>query len=170
MSGRRIHVPKSLKARPTTDMARESLFNILMNKIDFDDIMVLDLFAGTGAISYEFASLGTPHIFAVDNNYKQVTAIQKNCEDLNVNSIIPLKADAFRYISSCRQQFDLIFADPPYDLTNFDTIPGLIKEAGILKENGLFILEHGPTRKFSNIEGWTETRKYGKVNFSFFSF
>ena len=169
-SGRRLHLPKSIKARPTTDFAREGLFNILRNRVDFTEISVLDLFAGTGAIGYEFASLGTKDIVSVEINYRHVTAIQNNCEILGITTLRAIKADAIKYIESNKRKFDLIFADPPYDIPILASIPDLIREAEILSHDGLLIMEHGPSTKFHETQGYQQTRKYGKVHFSFFEF
>lgn len=170
LSGRRIHLPKNLKARPTTDRAREGLMNILINRFDFEVIRVLDLFAGTGAISFELASLGCSQLTAVDSGFQHVEAIRKNANDLRLPGIQALRTDALRYIISRPEPFDLIFADPPYDLDWLDDIPGRIRDAGILKPGATLILEHGPGHSFSEHPGFQEMRRYGKVHFSFFSF
>ncbi len=168
-SGRRIHIPKNLRARPTTDQARESLFNILYNRVEFSELKVLDLFAGTGSISYEFASLGCPDIVSIDNDRFHVAAIQKNCDDVGLSAIRAIKSDVFKYIKYPGRKFDLIFADPPYDLKDLSEIPDKILNSGCLLPEGLLILEHGPSNSFTEHTAWQETRKYGKVHFSFFS-
>ncbi|MCK5822250.1 MAG: RsmD family RNA methyltransferase [Bacteroidales bacterium] len=168
-SGRRINLPKQLRARPTTDQARENLFNILMNKYDMANIRVLDLFAGTGSISYEFASLGCPDVISIDNDRFHVAAIQKNCELIGLHSINVVRTDVFRFLSKPNRQFDIIFADPPYDLPKLAEIPNLVLRSGSLAQDALFILEHGPANNFTENPSWRETRKYGKVHFSFFS-
>jgi len=169
-SGRRLQLPKSIKARPTTDFAREGLFNILNNRVDFTELTVLDLFSGTGAIGYEFASLGTKEIVSVEINYRHVTAIQSNCDILGIKTIRVIKADAIKYIESNKRKFDIIFADPPYDMPILSSIPDRIREAEILNPDGTLIMEHGPSTKFHETKGYQETRKYGKVHFSFFEF
>ncbi|MEA1875837.1 MAG: RsmD family RNA methyltransferase [Bacteroidota bacterium] len=168
-SGRRITIPKQLRARPTTDQARENLFNILMNRYDMTNIRVLDLFAGTGSISYEFASLGCPEVICIENDRFHVAGIQKNCETIGLNAINVIRTDVFRFLSKPNRQFDIIFADPPYDLPILADIPTLVLNSGSMVQNSLFILEHGPSNNFKENSSWQETRKYGKVHFSFFS-
>ncbi len=170
LSGRRLHIPKHIQARPTTDLARESLFNILNNRLDYTNLVVLDLFSGTGAISYEFASLGASEITCIENNFKHATAIKQNCDTLRISNILVVKSDVFKYLSSCQKTFDVIFADPPYDLPQIADLPGLIMDAEILKKDGFLIIEHGPSTKFTQGIVPFETRHYGKVHFSFFSF
>lgn len=167
-SGRRIHLPKSLRARPTTDQAREGLFNILNNRYDLTGFRVLDLFAGTGSISYEFASLGCQSIISIDKDHFHVAAIKKNCDVIGLSAIRVIRRDAFRFLRSRGSQFDIIFADPPYDMPNIKDIPDIIIKSGCLDKNGLLILEHGPSNDFTSHKDWQETRKYGKVHFSFF--
>ncbi|MBT3244071.1 MAG: methyltransferase domain-containing protein [Bacteroidetes bacterium] len=168
-SGRRIHLPKSLRARPTTDQAREALFNILVNRFDFEELEVLDLFSGTGSISYEFASLGCKHIVSVDIDRFHVAAIQKNFDTLEFNNVMVIRSDVFRFIKQSSIKCNLIFADPPFDLPDFASIPDKIIQSDLLKPEGLLILEHGPKYSFENHVNFTELRKYGKVRFSFFS-
>jgi len=168
-SGRRINIPKILRARPTTDQARENLFNILMNRYDMTTIRVLDLFAGTGSISYEFASLGCVDVISIENDRFHVAAIQKNCEVIGLSAIKVIRTNVFRFISKPNRQFDIIFADPPYDIPKLDDIPDLVLNSGCLVDKGLFILEHGPSNNFKDHLSWQETRKYGKVHFSFFT-
>lgn len=168
-SGRRIHLPKNLRARPTTDQARESLFNILMNRYELEEKNALDLFSGTGSISYEFASLGCKEVIAVDNDSFHIAAIQKNCDQIGLNQIITIRQDVFRFLQRPVKKYDIIFADPPYDLSNLIQIPDRVLNSGILHPEGVFILEHGPSNQFSQHSFWKETRKYGKVHFSFFS-
>lgn len=165
--GRHINPPQGFTARPTTDMAKEALFNILQNKYDLEEVVVLDLFAGTGSISYEFASRGSQTITAVEMDYKSAAFIQKTAEELK----FPIKctrANVFTFIKTCHTNYDVIFADPPYDLPNASTIPGLLIEKGMLKEGGMLIFEHSSKFSFSDVPFYTETRNYGKVHFSFF--
>jgi len=170
LKGRRFSPPKSFKARPTTDIARESLFNILTNRIDYEDLKVLDLFAGTGSISYEFASRGCKNITTVELNYNHFSFIKKITQELEVDKYIrPIKADAFKYMQKSGEKFDLIFADPPFDLKQFDTIPDLFFQQELLNKNGLFILEHSDKKSFENHPHFSELKKYGKVHFSFFT-
>ncbi|MFH0864585.1 MAG: RsmD family RNA methyltransferase [Bacteroidota bacterium] len=164
-----IKPPANLPVRPTTDIAKEGLFNILANRIDFKEIDVLDLFAGTGSISYEFASRGVAHITAVDIEKRCVDFIRKASEEYGFNNIRTVRNDAFSFLKICHVKYDLIFADPPYEMKNAELLPELIFKKNILKENGLFILEHTGMLSFSKHPCFKEQRKYGKVNFSFFS-
>lgn len=166
--GRHFTPGKKFNARPTTDMAKESLFNILQNTIDFEDIKVLDLFAGTGSISFEFASRGCTDITAVEINYGHVSFIKETIELLKENSIRVVKTNAFVFAEHFKEQYDLIFADPPYDMRNFSEVPDLVFRNNLLKEGGLFILEHSGQYDFSKLPQFKELRKYGSVHFSFF--
>lgn len=165
--GKTIKTPKDLPVRPTTDFAKEALFNILANKIDFEAVTVLDLFSGTGHISLEFASRGSRDVISVDKNFKCagfLKAISKEL-DLTINA---LKGDVFEFLKNTSSGFDLIFADPPYDLKEIPEIHRLVFERNLLKDKGLLIIEHGPKTKLESLEGFTQHRKYGNVNFSFF--
>jgi len=159
---------KKLKARPTTDRAKESLFNILNNIIYFEDIKFLDLFSGTGSISYEFASRGCGNITCIDIDYNHIRYIKKTSEELNFDFNI-IKTDAFKFLKSAKNKYNLIFADPPFNMENFEDIPILIKENNFLLENGILIIEHSDKFNFSKTIPY-ETRSYGKVCFSFFKF
>ena len=170
LKGRRFSPPSSFKARPTTDFAKENIFNVLNNIIDFEDIEVLDLFSGTGSISYEFASRGCSRIVAVENNYKHFKYITKVIQELNLDEQINvIKSCAFRYVKKTTATFDIVFADPPYDLKEAETLPEEVMKSGILKPDGMFIFEHSDKKSYSHISGFSEVRKYGKVNFSIFS-
>jgi len=166
--GRIIKPPKNFRARPTTDFAKENLFNILNNNFDFSEVTVLDLFSGTGSISYEFVSRGSQYVVSIEKNFKHQAFIKKTIDDFGFTQIKTIKTDAFRYIKTCNEQFDIIFADPPYDLKDLESIPDFIFEQEILKENGWLILEHGDKTDFSKHEKFKEQRKYGGVNFSIF--
>ncbi|MDY6801417.1 MAG: RsmD family RNA methyltransferase [Bacteroidota bacterium] len=166
--GRIINPPKNFKARPTTDFAKENLFNILNNHFDFSELNVLDLFSGTGSISYEFASRGSQRIISIEKNFNHQAFIKKTIDDYGFTHIKSIKTDIFRYIKSCNDQFDIIFADPPYDLKELEIIPGFIFDHNLLKKNGWLIVEHGDKTNFSNQKGFKEQRKYGGVNFSIF--
>lgn len=166
---RRFDVPKNIKARPTTDFARENLFNVLNNLIDFEDLKSLDLFAGTGAISFELLSRGANPIISVEKHGIQYGFIRKVAEELKTDDLIAIKGDVFKFIASSKEKFDFIFADPPYDLPNLADIPEMIFKAGILKEDGLFVLEHSSKNDFSDMPEFDELRTYGSVNFSFFT-
>jgi 16S rRNA (guanine(966)-N(2))-methyltransferase RsmD len=149
-------------------MAREALFNILRNRIDFESVHVLDLFSGTGSISYEFASLGTPNILAIERDRIHCEAIRKNIKLFDIQSIQLFQTDVFSFLSRSRDSFDLIFADPPYDHKRLAELPQLILSSSLLKPGGQFILEHGPGLSFSDHPKYHETRVYGKVHFTFF--
>ncbi len=164
--GRKITAPTNLPVRPTTDLGKESLFNILNNYFFFDRVTVLDLFAGTGNITYEFASRGALSVMAVDNHQACVDFIKKTAAQLNYSSINVLKADAFDFTKNCRQQFDIIFADPPYDLEGIEQIATSVFENKLLKNDGWLIFEHSKHHDFSNHPNFYEHRKYGKLNFS----
>lgn len=165
---RRIPIPANLKARPTTDFARESLFNVLNNMIDWENTNALDLFSGTGSIALEFVSRGCPHVVCVEQNSNHFNFICKAQDTLEAKELFPIKADVFKYLQSGNQKFDLIFADPPYDLPQVDTLPSLIFENNWLNEDGLFILEHSKTHNFETHPAFEKERKYGNVHFSFF--
>ncbi len=167
--GRRFSPPKNLKARPTTDIAKESLFNILNNTIDFEDINVLDMFAGTGSIGFEFASRGCRNIISLEINSVNYSFIQKVIKELGIEDVIhPLKYDSFKFIENTKTKFDLIFADPPYDHKELENIPNLIFVKELLNPDGLLILEHPKDKNFENHPDFLENRNYGHVNFSFF--
>jgi len=167
--GKVIDPGKGFEARPTTDSAKESLFNILANQIDFEEIEVLDLFSGTGSISYEFASRGCKHVEAIESNYKHAAFNQKTAQALKFHQLNAYKTNAFVYLKNCPRKFDIIFADPPYDMDGVSTLPDLILEKGLLKEDGLFILEHAKKLNFMSHPNLTDHREYGSVNFSFFA-
>ena len=167
--GRRFSPPKNLKARPTTDIAKEGLFNILNNIIDFEEISVLDMFAGTGSISFEFASRGCCDITSLEINAVNYAFIQKIIKELGIAGVInSLKYDSFKFVENTKTKYDLIFADPPYDHKELENIPGLIFRKELLNPDGLLILEHPKEKDFKNHSHFLENRKYGHVNFSFF--
>ena len=166
--GRRFSPPKSFKARPTTDFARENLFNVLANDWDFDELKILDLFAGTGSVGFEFASRGCDNVTAIESNFRHVAFIKEVAEKLNSDGYQIIKSDAFRYMSKCSAKFDMIFADPPYDLKNLATIPDVVFENDLLNANGLLIVEHGKQTNFEKHPRYKSKRIYGSVNFSFF--
>lgn len=166
--GRRFDLPKNLRARPTTDFARENLFNVLSNQIDFDGISALDLFSGTGAISIELASRGAQRVTAIEIDRHHVDFIRKTLQVLKDEAVHVINGDVFKYIKSTDDTFDFIFADPPYDLKTLETIPELVLGNKILNPEGLFVLEHSKKNDFSKMIGFVEKRIYGSVNFSFF--
>ncbi len=166
--GRRIQVSNDIKARPTTDFAKEGLFNLLNNEIDFEDLEVLDLFSGTGSISFEFISRGAQNSTAIEMNDKHCQYIRKAASILKTDKLILIKADVFRFLTSSRKQYDLIFADPPYDLKNLEEIPGIVFSKQLLKQDGLLVFEHSSKHDFSKHPHFASHRAYGNVNFSFF--
>lgn len=167
--GRRLIAPRNLPVRPTTDFAKEALFNILRNNYYFDEVSLLDLFAGTGNISYEFASRGTERITAVDAHYACVKYIQKTAEELDF-SIETVKSDVFKYLSAVSHGFDIIFADPPYNFEDqkFEEIIGKILQNNLINPNGLIIIEHSKNTDLSHLPRFKESRKYGGSVFSLF--
>ncbi|WP_250437254.1 RsmD family RNA methyltransferase [Hanstruepera flava] len=167
--GRRISAPKKLPVRPTTDMAKEALFNIINNQYYFDDISVLDLFSGTGNISYEFASRGTEDITCVDANLGCVKFINETSNGFNMG-LKTVKSDVYKYLETVTKQYTVIFADPPYDfsLDNFSKIPELVFKNSLLEENGMLIIEHSKHTSLENISRFSYSKSYGGNMFSFF--
>lgn len=165
---RRFDVPTNIKARPTTDFARENLFNVLENRLDFEGLSALDLFAGTGAISFELLSRGCSRVVCVEKHPVQYNFILKVQKELADDNLMPVRGDVFRFVASCREGFDFIFADPPYELAGLETLPDLIFENNLLKEDGLFVLEHGKKNSFEEHPHFVERRVYGSVNFTIF--
>lgn len=166
--GRRLTPPTTITARPTTDFAKESLFNVLSNRIDFEDKQVLDLFSGTGSISFECISRACNHVTAVEMSERHIAFIKKTMADLKINNLRVWRIDVFRFLESNKETFDFIFADPPYQLPNITEIPDAIFAHQRLKENGIFVLEHGSKNTFANHPHFVEHRNYGNVHFSFF--
>lgn len=182
--GRHFDIPRTFKARPTTDFAKENIFNVLTQYIDFEGAEALDLFSGTGSITLELLSRGCSRVVSVELDRDHHRFIQQCLQKLisqgdgsfvtseisqkNRPPVIPLRGDVFRYIKSCKQQFDFIFADPPYALKELPTIPSLIFERGLLKEDGILVFEHGKDNDFSGDPHFVEHRSYGSVNFSIF--
>jgi len=169
--GRKIQAPSNLPVRPTTDFAKEGLFNVLVNKIDFEKTKFLDLFAGTGNISYELASRGCEAITCVDNDSRCLKFIAETAIKLEFNKIRTIRSDVFTFIKGAKGKWDLIFADPPYeDVNDTGKIPELIFAKEMLEEGGVLIIEHPERIHFTDRSHLLDTRKYGKVNFSFFGF
>lgn len=166
--GRRLSPPKNITARPTTDFAKESLFNLLNNRLDFEGMDMLDLFAGTGGIGIECISRGARSVTAVEIAHVQQNWIISCCKQLGIRNLSVIRGDVFKFLASCRMQFDLIFADPPYALEELPTLPDVILKQGILKEGGWLVIEHGKDTDFTNHPNHIETRSYGSVHFSFF--
>lgn len=167
--GRRFDVPRTFKARPTTDFAKENIFNVLQGHINFDDAMALDLFAGTGSISLEMISRGCRQVISVEADRDHAAFIKQCVQKLNTNKNLLIRGDVFRFLKTCRQKFDLIFADPPYALADLPTLPDLVMNADLLNDEGIFVLEHGKQYDFSEHPNFMEHRAYGSVNFSLFS-
>jgi len=166
--GRPIRLPAVFYARPTTDFAKTGLFNILSNRVDFSSITVLDLFSGTGSIAYEFASRGCPHVDFVESHPLHFSFIRKTAETFGMNALRGFKTDAFLFLRRSSIRYDIIFADPPYDLPGIETLPSLVFENSLLKEGGYLIIEHSSRINFDHHPSFIEKREYGKVNFSFF--
>ena len=160
--------PKNLPSRPTTDFAKEGLFNVLGNEFDIDELDILDLFSGTGNITFEFASREAKSILCVEQNFNCVKHIKNTIRDFGFNQIVVFKNDAFKYLKKTTQTFDLIFADPPYNIPNYNDIPNLVFEKNTLNENGWLIIEHDKRTNFSEHPNFFQHRKYGNVNFSIF--
>ena len=183
--GRHFEIPRSFKARPTTDFAKENIFNVLTGYIDFEGATALDLFSGTGSISLELASRGCAQVISVEADRDHHRFIMQCLQKLGVTEgrffcdtdemsqknrpdVTPIRGDVFRFIKSCKMQFDFIFADPPYALKELPTIPSLIFEKNLLKPDGVFVFEHGKDQDFSSHPNFVEHRSYGSVNFSIF--
>jgi len=161
-------VPRTFSARPTTDFAKESLFNILANRIDLEGASALDLFSGTGSISIELVSRGCTNVISIEKDPAHYNFICKVMDSVKTDHCLPIKADVFKYISSCNSQFDFIFADPPYQLQNLSEIPDLVFGNDLLAPDGIFVLEHGKTNDFKDHPRFTDMKVYGSVHFSFF--
>ena len=168
MKGRRLIPTENLPVRPTTDMAREGLFNILNNILDYEELSVLDLFSGTGAVSFEFISRGVREVTAIEINSKCTDFIKKSALQFGVNNLHVVRSDVFDLLKRAYKKFDVIFADPPYQLEDLPTLPDLIFERQMLVDGGIFILEHSKEHSFENHPCFWQHRKYGKVNFTFF--
>lgn len=166
--GRHFDVPRSFKARPTTDFAKENIFNVMNGYIDFEDCTALDLFAGTGSISLELLSREAKTVVSVEMDRDHANFIRQCLKKIDDENCMLIKGDVFRFLKSCKQKFDFIFADPPYALPNLPTIPDLIFEHDLLAEDGVFVFEHGKDNDFSSHPRFKEHRSYGSVNFSIF--
>lgn len=166
--GRHFDIPKTFKARPTTDFAKENIFNVLNGYIDLDGARALDLFSGTGGISMELVSRGCATVVSVEADKEHHAFIRQCLAKLGTDRCIPIRGDAFRFIKGCKGSFDLIFADPPYALPDLRKIPALVLDRGILAPGGLFVFEHGKSDDFSAHPRFVERRTYGSVNFSIF--
>jgi 16S rRNA (guanine966-N2)-methyltransferase len=168
LKGLRLNPPKNLPVRPTTDLAKEALFNILLNKIEFEGIKVLDLFSGTGNISLEFASRGASEIVSIDRSIHCINYLKDTARQHKLSQIKTFKADVLKYLQLETEKYDLIFADPPYDMNQIPELPKIIFEKDLLLPGGLLIVEHQSLQNLSNHAAFTEFRKYGHSSFSFF--
>jgi 16S rRNA (guanine966-N2)-methyltransferase len=168
--GRRINPPTNMPhTRPTTDIAKEGLFNILQNRISFDEIKTLDLFGGTGCISYELASRGASNLTIVEKDPVMYAFIQDNIKKLGLEGGNLLRMDVFSFLQNCKEQFDFIFAGPPYALGTIDELPKIIVANKLIADSGFFVLEHTPRNNYEKFEGFSFVRNYGTTLFSFFA-
>lgn len=165
---RRFDVPGNITARPTTDFARENIFNVLENYVDFEGKTALDLFAGTGAVSFEFLSRGCKSVTSVEKAATQYNFIRKVSSVLDCAGHRVVKGDVLRFLASAPGSYDIVFADPPYDMPGFAEIPQKVLESGVIAPGGIFIIEHNKNHDFSALPGFLEHRSYGSVNFSIF--
>ena len=169
LRGRRLEPPQNLPVRPTTDMARESLFNILNNYVDYEECAVMDLFAGTGAVSLEFISRGAREVTAIDINMQCTDFIKQSAAKLGIGNLHVVRADVFDLLKRANRKFDIVFADPPYALEGLPTLPDMVFDRGVLTDDGIFILEHPREYSFEEHPHFWQHRAYGKVNFTFFA-
>jgi 16S rRNA (guanine966-N2)-methyltransferase len=168
-SGRKFNPPNNMPyTRPTTDIAKEGLFNVLQHKLDFEELKTLDLFGGTGSISYELASRGVPDLTIVEKDTAMYDFIKKTAEALHLENFHVVKMDVFKFINQCTDKFDFIFAGPPYALTSIDDLPKRIFEKQLLKKNGWFVLEHTPRNDYKAFSFYKSERNYGTTVFSTF--
>ncbi len=168
LKGKEIDPPRNYRARPTTDFAREGLFNILDNEYEMEGLRVLDLFAGTGAVSLEFISRGADHVWCVEMNPQNAAFISSEARRLGVSNLTVVRHNVFDFLPLCTEKFDIVFADPPYALENLQSIPDKVYEAGIVHPGGYFILEHGDEHSFTSHPLFVKEKHYGRVHFSFF--
>lgn len=169
LGGRRINPPANMPhTRPTTDLAKGGLFNILQNNLDFEELKTLDIFGGTGSISYELASRGADDCTIVEKDTAMYEFIKKTAQDLKLTNFKVIKMDVFKYLDQCTEQFDFIFAGPPYALTTIDELPKKVVEKQLLKPGGWFVLEHTPRNKYENYPLFATARNYGTTIFSIF--
>ena len=169
LKARQFHPPQNIPTRPTTDMAKEGLFNVINNSFNFDNIKVLDLFGGTGSISYEFASRGCTDITTVEIFPKCANFIKKTSQDFGFKFIKVMQMDVFRYMESCTEKYDVIFAGPPYPLPNLAEIPDLIFQCGLVEGEGWFIMEHNPDHNFERHPHFYKSKNYGTTIFAIFT-
>lgn len=170
LKGRKIDPPKDFTARPTTDFAREGLFNLLFNRAEIEGAKVLDLFAGSGTVGFEFVSRGAAEVISVDSDMNVVKFIRKKAEEFNTPQLRPFRFDALQYMARAGTTFDIVFCDPPFERENPVEIPDAVFEHGLLKKDGLLILEHEDILSFENHPHYLEDRNYGRVKFTFFGY
>ncbi|MES3017556.1 MAG: RsmD family RNA methyltransferase [Bacteroidota bacterium] len=168
LKGLRLNPPAKLPVRPTTDSAKEALFNILYNQLDFENLKVLDLFSGTGNISLEFASRGVHSVISVDRDFGCYNYLKTIAKQYNLDSVQAVKADVLKYLEAETDKYDLIFIDPPYDLPQMNQMAPTVFRRDILQQGGLLIVEHHSMKKIDNDPHFIEQRKYGSSSFSFF--
>ncbi|MBO4469601.1 MAG: RsmD family RNA methyltransferase [Bacteroidales bacterium] len=168
LKGKMILPPAGYKARPTTDFAREALFNILDNEYEFEDLKVLDLFGGTGAVSFEFGSRGVGRVWCVEMARENASFIKREAERLGLDNVTMVRDNVFDFLDICHEKFDIIFADPPYALEGLETIPDKVFDRDILHPDCYFILEHGGEHNFAQHPRFFKEREYGRVHFTFF--
>ena len=169
LGGRKVKPPAKMPhTRPTTDIAKEALFNILQNNIDFEDLKTLDLFGGTGSISYELASRGATDLTIVEKDEKMFNFIKTTAADFNISNLKVIKMDVFRFIENCEEKFNFIFAGPPYALTTIDDLPVKIFQKNLLHKDGWFVLEHTPRNQYKEHLYFYEERTYGTTVFTIF--
>ena len=166
--GRHFDIPRSFKARPTTDFAKENIFNVLTGYADFDDALALDLFAGTGSISLELLSRGCRQVVSVEKDRDHAAFIRREAARLGLDAVTAVHANVFDFLPICHEKFDLIFADPPYALEGLETIPDKVLYRDLLHPGGYFILEHGDDHSFRDHPLFKKEKTYGRVHFSFF--
>lgn len=165
---RRLHPPAGIAARPTTDFAKEGLFNALQHSVALEGIRVLDLFAGTGSISLEFLSRGADEVVSVDSDRRLFDFMQRTARELNETRWRMVRADAFTFLGAQRGVYDIVFADPPFALEGIDRIPTLVQQAGLLGADGVLIVEHMDKVSLAHLPGFQRQRSYGLIQFSFF--
>ncbi len=167
--GRKINPPSKMPhTRPTTDIAKEGLFNIIENNISIEGLKTLDIFGGTGSISYELASRGASDLTIIEKDPKMYEFIKNKIAELKIDNCAVVKNDVFRFLENCSDTYDLIFAGPPYSLKNIDELPVIIKEKKMLNKNGWFILEHTPANNYEKMPLFKSSRNYGTTVFSIF--
>lgn len=167
--GRRFNPPNNMPyTRPTTDIAKEGLFNVLQHKLDFEELKTLDLFGGTGSISYELASRGVPDLTIVEKDTQMFEFIKKTAQALRIENLKAVKMEVFKFIDNCADQFDFIFAGPPYALTTIDDLPKRIFEKQLLRKEGWFVLEHTPRNDYKSFPYYSSERNYGTTIFTVF--